>query len=537
MKIIFSLILFALLVDAQSQSLTVSGIIRDKHSGRGLDSSYVILVNKSYPTQRDTFYANSTGYFSFLLTSQYDVLPIKDFYVSNPFPNPYNPAINFDLYLPFSDAVNVEVYDLLGKLFDKKTFVLSSGRHRISYEGKGSAGIYFIVVRYRNSSIIKKVVQLGNLNGIGLKVISSDNFSFNRTNKTSSIQYYLIAERFLYVPDTTIIDNSQNHQIIFNLETVHSNAILIDLHNDVLEKVVQGYDIGVLNTTNHSDLPRFYKGGVDVQFMALWVSPTSYPTNQFQQTLRMIDSFKVQLNRYNHLFAQATNLREIDSLTKLGKFAAVLCVEGGHVIEDDMNKLDSLYKLGVRYLTITWNNSTSWATSAQDPQAATKGLSDFGRQVIRRMDSLGMIIDVSHVGPKTIDDILETTSNPIIASHSGARTLRNHYRNLTDQQIIKIAQKGGVIGVIFYPPFLTSASSANINNVIAHIDYIKNLVGIDYIALGSDFDGIDRVVVGLEDVTKFPNLTEALLRRGYSISDIRKIYGENFLRVFKRVCK
>jgi membrane dipeptidase len=347
----------------------------------------------------------------------------------------------------------------------------------------------------------------------------------------------LIAERFLYVPDTLIIDDSQNHNLIFSLETVHQNSILIDLHNDVLEKVVKGYDLGKWNSSNHSDLPRFYKGGVDVQFMALWVDPSTYSSNPFQQTLKMIDSFKVQLNKYNLNFAQAKNSKEIDSLVSIGKFAAVLCVEGGHAIENDIYKLDSLYKLGVRYLTITWNNSTSWATSAQDPQAATKGLSEFGRQVIRHMDSLGMLIDVSHVGPKTIDDILETTTNPIIATHSGVKALRNHYRNLTDQQIIKIAQKGGVIGVIFYPPYLTTASSAYISNVIAHIEYIKNLVGIDYIALGSDFDGIERVVVGLEDVTKFPNLTEALLRRGFSISDVMKILGENFLRVFRQVCK
>ncbi|MCX8056679.1 MAG: membrane dipeptidase [Ignavibacteria bacterium] len=534
-KIILILIL---IITAQlyPQSVTISGVIRDKQTGSGLDSAYLILINKNNLAQRDTFFANQSGFFSFILASQNEGQPIKDFYISNPYPNPFNPSVNIEVYLPSSDAVTVEVYNLLGKLIDQKTFILSQGRHRISYDGKGSAGIYFIVIKYKGKTSVKKIVQLDYVDGSGLKIFSNQNFT-TKIYKNTITSFYLIASRFLYVHDTIEIDNSQNHQLIFNLETVHSYVTLIDLHNDVLEKVVQGYDIGILNSINHSDLPRFYKGGVDVQFMALWVSPTSYPNNPFQQTLKMIDSFKVQLNKYNSIFAQARSSREIDSLTKIRKFAAVLCVEGGHAIEDNLQKLDSLYNLGVRYLTITWNNSTSWATSAQDPQASTKGLSEFGRQVIRRMDSLGMIIDVSHVGPKTIDDILETTNNPIIASHSGARTLRNHYRNLTDQQIIKIAQKGGVIGVIFYPPYLTSASTANISHVIAHIEHIKNLVGIDYIALGSDFDGIERVVVGLEDVSKFPNLTEALLRRGYSISDIRKIYGENFLRVFRQVCK
>ena len=530
------LLLISTILNIYSQSISISGFITDKYTGAGLDSAYVILINKNNLNQRDTFFANNTGFFSFILATQDDSPIFKDFFVSNPFPNPFNPSVNIDIYLPGSETLVVEVYDALGKLMERKNFILSAGRHRIQYEGDKSGGVYFLVFRTNSQTIVKKIIQIGYQKGGGLKIQNQNVSSFSDLKKIFTSNYYLIAERFLYVPDTLEIDNSQNHHVIFSLETVHQNSILIDLHNDVLEKVVNGYDLGKWNSINHSDLPRFYKGGVDVQFMALWVSPTLYPNNPFQQIIRMIDSFKIQLNKYQNLFVQARNSREIDSLVKIGKFAAVLCVEGGHAIENDIYKLDSLYKLGVRYMTITWNNSTTWATSAQDPQAATKGLSDFGREVIRHMDSLGMIIDVSHVGSKTIDDILETTINPIIATHSGVKALRNHYRNLTDQQIIKIAQKGGVIGVIFYPPYLTSSSTATINNVIAHIDYIKNLVGVDYIALGSDFDGIERVVVGLEDVTKFPNLTEALLRRGYSISDIRKIYGENFLRVFKRVC-
>jgi membrane dipeptidase len=148
-----------------------------------------------------------------------------------------------------------------------------------------------------------------------------------------------------------------------------------------------------------------------------------------------------------------------------------------------------------------------------------------------------MIIDVAHTGIKTISDILATTKNPIVATHSGVRALNNHYRNLTDAQIDSIAGRGGVIGVVFYPPFLSSKGSATIDTVIKHIDYIKNRVGIDYVAIGSDFDGIGSVPVGLEDVSKLPNLTAALLKRGYSIADVRKILGENYLRVFRQVCK
>src|SRR5690606_5062752 len=159
------------------------------------------------------------------------------------------------------------------------------------------------------------------------------------------------------------------------------------------------------------------------------------------------------------------------ALNNYGKIAGVIGVEGGHTIENSLDKLDSLYSRGMRYLTITWNNSTDWATSAKDPQSETKGLSEFGREVIRKMDSLGVIIDISHTGIKTIQDILEETNNPIVATHSGVRALRNHYRNLYDSQIIDIANTGGVIGIVFYPPFLTTSSDAFIQDVINHIDY------------------------------------------------------------------
>jgi membrane dipeptidase len=191
----------------------------------------------------------------------------------------------------------------------------------------------------------------------------------------------------------------------------------------------------------------------------------------------------------------------------------------------------------MRYLTITWNNSVSWAISAADSRTETQGLNNFGRQVIRTLDSLGVIIDVSHVGIKTIQDILQVTTNPIIASHSGARAIRNSTRNLYDWQIEDIANSGGVVGIVFYPPFLTSNPPASINDVIRHIEYIVNLVGVDHVAIGSDFDGIGtNVVIGLEDVSKFPELTLALLQHGYTELEVAKILGGNFRRVFEQVC-
>jgi len=232
---------------------------------------------------------------------------------------------------------------------------------------------------------------------------------------------------------------------------------------------------------------------------------------------------------------QARNVQEALALNDSGKIAAVIGVEGGHAIENSLDNLINLYNEGMRYLTITWNNSTSWAVSAQDSKSETVGLSDFGKSVIRMLDSLGVIIDVSHTGIKTIQDILQITKNPIVATHSGVRAIKNHYRNLYDSQIIDIKNTGGVIGVVFYPPFLTTGT-AYIDNVIQHIDYIKNLVGIDYIAIGSDFDGIESTPVGLEDVSKFPALTLKLLEHGYSQEDVEKILGGNFMRVFEQVC-
>jgi membrane dipeptidase len=310
--------------------------------------------------------------------------------------------------------------------------------------------------------------------------------------------------------------------------------MVIDLHNDVMEKVVTGYELGTKHNYEDSDIPRFREGGIDIQFFALWIEQTQ--PNPFQLTEEMITSFRGEMAKNSAFIAQAATPEEALRINSEGKIAGVLGAEGGHAIENNLEKLRELYRQGVRYLTITWNNSTSWATSALDPQSMTKGLSDFGRQVVWTLDSLGMIIDVSHVGPKTIEDILQVTRNPIIASHSGVKALRNHYRNLSDSQIVKIARSGGVVGVVFHSSFLSNSNRASVDTVIKHIDYITRLVGVDYVALGSDFDGGIQPPIGLEDVSRYPAITDGLLNRGYSNKDIKKILGENFMRVFRRVC-
>jgi membrane dipeptidase len=280
-------------------------------------------------------------------------------------------------------------------------------------------------------------------------------------------------------------------------------------------------------------------GGIDFQFFAVWVDPSQYSAKPFDAAIKMIARMDQEVANSQGRLVQVKTADEAMSNSAAGKISYMLGVEGGHAIENDLQKLYRLYDLGMRYLTITWNNSTDWAVSCDDSRRDRVGLSAFGIKVIKACDSLGVMIDVSHVGAKTIEDILAVSVNPIVATHSGANSLRSHRRNLTDAQIKAIADKGGVIGVIFYPSFLVaSGQPCNIQSVIRHIDHVVKIGGIDHVALGSDFDGVsDWLPQGLEDVTKMPALTEALLQKGYSIPDVHKILGGNMLRVVKQVCR
>jgi membrane dipeptidase len=391
---------------------------------------------------------------------------------------------------------------------------------------------------FQGTRITRKMIQLdgrGN-GGFGNVTTSGRRSALSRTGKNSAASYAVIASKLIYMPDTVSVNGST--VVDFLLETVHHHAFVIDLHNDVIEKAVLGYQIGIRHTVEQSDIPRFRDGGVDAQMFALWTDwrdTAAHPA--YAYTLQMADTFNAQVARNAGEIGQARTYDEMMQLHGAGKIAGILAVEGGHAIENNIDKLKTFYALGARYLTITWNNSTSWAVSAADSRSSTVGLSDFGRTVVRTLDTLGMLIDVSHTGIKTIWDILATTKNPIIASHSGVRALNNHTRNLTDAQIDSIAARGGVIGVVFYPTFLSASRTATIDTVIRHIDYIKNRVGVDCIAIGADYDGIEIVPVGLEDVSKLPALTAALLRKGYSIEELHKILGGNYLRVFKQVCR
>ncbi|TNE69977.1 membrane dipeptidase [bacterium] len=365
-----------------------------------------------------------------------------------------------------------------------------------------------------------------------------------------------------------------------NSRDIHEKAILIDTHNDILMKVV---DDGVvfdqdLSGITHTDLNRWKKGGLDVQVFSVYSDGDS--KNAFAIAMQQMDSLDAVTTRNPNKIQKASNSSDILRIVNDGKIAALFGVEGGHMIENDLNNLDSMFSRGTRYLTLTHNIAPDWATSAADettnPDLPHKGLTDFGIQVVKRMNALGMLIDVSHAGDQTFWDIIKHTNKPIIASHSSVFSLVPSRRNLKDDQIKAIAKNGGVIQVNMNPGFIDSTFdqkeaaflerhkaesdsllssgkgdwymldylykkyAAEIESIrpplklyIDHIDYIAKLVGVDYVGIGSDFDGINLTPLQLDDVRSYPNVTQALLDRGYSETDIYKILGGNFMRVLK----
>lgn len=358
---------------------------------------------------------------------------------------------------------------------------------------------------------------------------------------------------------------------------IHHDAVVIDTHNDILMRVMERDNVENKSKKGHSDLVRLKEGGYDGQVFSVWVDPLwASKDSAYERAEAMLDSLDAIIKRNPEKIMKVRNGDEFDAALRSGKLAAMIGLEGGHPLENSLVNLIHFYRRGVRYLGVTWNNSTGWASSGRDEstkELKQKGLTEVGKRIVTTMDSLGMLIDVSHCGEQTFWDILATTRNPIIASHSSVHRLCPHFRNLKDEQIKAIAKSGGVMMINFYPSFIdsnfernrkrlnekksspaqkkspsyTNASTSTqvkynailptVTTVADHIDYVRKLVGIDYVGMGADYDGIDTAPKGLEDVTKISNLTKELLARGYSEQDVRKVLGENFLRVFKRVCR
>jgi membrane dipeptidase len=327
------------------------------------------------------------------------------------------------------------------------------------------------------------------------------------------------------------------------VERIRRSVLLIDTHNDVPMRVLKGFDIGKRAGDGHTDAPRLREGGVGAVIFSAYVSPAHVKTKDAAHNgLEMIDAIRYGIvARHPDEFTLALTARDIEAAHRRGKIAALIGVEGGHAIEDSLGILRNFYALGVRYMTLTHANTNNWADSCGDidDPAVThhNGLTEFGRDVVREMNRLGMMVDISHVADKTFWDALETSGAPVFASHSSCRALCDVPRNMTDEMIRAMAKKGGVIQINFNAGFLTLRKDppASLDDVVAHIDHAVKVGGIDAVGIGSDFDGIDQAPVGLDDVSRFPNLTRALLAKGYSARDIQKIYSGNLLRFMRAV--
>ncbi len=359
---------------------------------------------------------------------------------------------------------------------------------------------------------------------------------------------------------------------------IHRKAIVIDTHNDVTTPMTNdAYDLsGTPPTPYRTSIERMKEGGLNAEFFSLYVKPWYVEHGgAARRTLDMIDSVYRAVERHPNDLMIATSVADIRRAKRQKKIACLMGIEGGHAIEDSLATLREFYRLGVRYMTLTWNNTNNWADAGRG-QKRHNGLSDFGREVVTEMNRMGMLVDVSHVSDETMSDALDISKAPIIASHSSARALSNVPRNIPDDLLKRIAKNGGVVQVNFYSVFVdtntVSPQSAErdvrlkaqqdainekykddpermaeendkleaanplpplpISKLIDHIDHIVKVAGIDHVGIGADFDGANDMPEGARDVSMLPNITYELLKRGYSEQDIRKILGENVLRAF-----
>lgn len=315
------------------------------------------------------------------------------------------------------------------------------------------------------------------------------------------------------------------------------NFSVFDAHNDLLHRALRS-SVNILekNSGGHSDIPRLMEGGVCAQVLALFIPTDEIPSGPLRYTLRLMDILFKAVEESNGQVILAKKAVDIKKARDEGKLAVILSMEGAEGLEEDLAALRMLHRLGLRIVGIAWSRRNKAADGVTE-EGLDEGLTSYGAELVEELNRLGIIIDVSHLAPKGVAQVLKLSKHPVIASHSNVYALCPHYRNLTDAQIKAIAEKGGVIGVNFVPRFLSPRpEKATIEDVLDHIEYIIRLGGIDCAGLGSDFDGFtDPPPKGLEDATCFPRIADGLLKRGYSEDQVEKILWGNFLRVFEEV--
>lgn len=363
--------------------------------------------------------------------------------------------------------------------------------------------------------------------------------------------------------------------------SIHKRAIAVDMHVDTVQRVLdENVDLQQRLSDGHFDAVRARAGGLDAQFFSIWVEPQLFGGGGARAVKRADDQIaavRALADKHPETWQLATTAADVRRAAEDGKIAALMGLEGGYAVDEKLENVQRFYDLGVRYMSPAWSVSTSWAGSSGDEVGASRGLNEFGKSVVREMNRLGMMVDVSHVSDKTFWDIVNTSTKPVVATHSACRAIADVPRNLTDDMIRALANTGGVVNVIFYPehiepgwselkkrvdveiaPLVEQASESErgdavhkkmardrirqreyasrlppvyVSRIVDHIDRIVKLVGVDHVGIGSDFDGVQATAADLSTVADLPNLTKELLRRGYSESDVDKILGGNMLRV------
>jgi membrane dipeptidase len=356
---------------------------------------------------------------------------------------------------------------------------------------------------------------------------------------------------------------------------VHAAGMLFDGHNDLPWRLRTEGDFGLTKfdlsqrlDSGQTDIPRLREGGVKAQFWSVYI-PSEHP-DPARTVTEQIDLVRRMVERYQNVFEMAYSADDVEQITRKGKIASLIGIEGGVAIENSLAQLRAFYTLGARYMTLTHNTTLDWADAAND-SPKHDGLSVFGERVVKEMNRLGMLVDISHVSPATMADALRVSQAPLIASHSSAYAICPSPRNVPDEILKEVKKNGGVVMVNFYSGFVVPESGRKMRqlraemlakypdktargkamdewfksegsklargsyrDVVDHIDHLVKVAGIDHVGIGSDFDGITMWPVGLDDVSSYPRITEELLRRGYSESDIHKILGANVLRAFRQ---